>query len=34
VIMNVAAALLAIFILKPVRAAHSARDKSRALPSY
>ena len=34
VIMNVAAALLAIFVLKPVRAAHSARGKSRALPSY
>jgi MFS transporter, OFA family, oxalate/formate antiporter len=30
VIMNVAAALLAIFVLKPMRAAHHARDKSRA----
>jgi MFS transporter, OFA family, oxalate/formate antiporter len=34
VIMNVAAALLAIFVLKPMRAVHHARDKSRAaLPS-
>ena len=34
VIMNVAAALLAIFALKPMRAVHHARDKSRAaLPS-
>jgi OFA family oxalate/formate antiporter-like MFS transporter len=30
VTMNVAAALLAIFVLKPIRKAHHARDKSRA----